>query len=171
MATWTNGVNEDGLKVRFGLDRAANAPHGELEVDGDLREIIVSITDATAIPATAASTVITDFVSIPSGARIESVDLYVSTAFTSAGAATLDVGLFNDNGDGTYTVSDANGLMAAADAALSALVSDAKISGTNGAVVGTTITGTAGRPQYVSYGYATAAFTAGAGELVIRYRV
>lgn len=167
MATWTNGVNEDGLKVRFGLDRSANDPHGELETDGDLREIVVAIADATAIPATASSTVITNAVGIPSGARIESVNLYVTTTFTGA-TATLDVGLFNDDGDGTYTVSDANGLVAGE--AVANLVADAKIAGA-GAVVGTTITGTAGRPQYVSYGYNTAAFTAGAGELVIRYRV
>jgi len=170
MATWTNGVNEDGLKVRFGLDRSANAPHGELETDGDLRQVVVNIADATAIPATASSAVITDFVSIPSGARIESVDLYVTTQFTSAGAATLNIGLFNDNGDGTYTVSDADGLFTSADAAIAAKVVDAKLVG-SGLVVGTTIAGTAGRPQYVSYGYGTAAYTAGAGELVIRYRV
>jgi len=170
MSAWTNGVNDDGLQVKFGLDKSANAPHGELETDGDLREIIVTITDATLIPATASSTLITQEIAIPSGARIESCDLYVSTAFTSAGAATLEVGLFNDDGDGTFTVSDADGLIKSADHALAALVVDAKLAGA-GAVVGTTITGTAGRPQFVSFGYGTAAYTAGAGELVIKYRV
>jgi hypothetical protein len=49
------------------------------------------------------------------------------------------------------------------------LVADARIA-CNGAKINTTIAGTGGRSVYVSTGYNTAAFTAGAADLVIKYR-
>jgi len=165
MVDW---VNSDGLGVNFGINQAAAVNAGELEVDGDLFQIAIPIADATAIPATASSVTITETITVPDNARVESVSLYVTTAFTSGGAATLDIGLFNDDGDGTFSVNDANGLVAGS--AVAALVNDAKVSGA-GAQVGTRVQGTGNRGLAVSYGYGTAAFTAGAADIIIRYRL
>ena len=163
----TDWQNNDGLKVRFGLSKSAVVSSGELEVDGDLREVVIHIADATLIPATASSTPITTEVGIPDNAYIDSVTVYPSVAFTSGGAATLDVGLWNDDGDGTYSTNDDNGLVAAA--AIADLQANDKTAGA-GAQVLTRVQGTGNRPLYVSYGYGTAVYTAGTADIVIRYR-
>jgi hypothetical protein len=73
-----------------------------------------------------------------------------------------------DDNDGTYSTKDDNGIDAAI--AVAALTDNASIA-CNGALVGTTVTDSNGLPMPVSYGYNTAAFTAGVAELVIKYKV
>jgi len=165
MTVWTN---DDGLRVRFGASKSAIAPGGEVATEGDLRELVLSF-NGTDVPATASQVPITEEAGIPSGAYIESATLYVTTAFVGA-TATLDLGLWYDDGDGTYTVVDADGIDAAI--AITAIdAADDKIS-CDGALIGTTVTdSTNGRPILISTGYGTAAFTAGVADLVIRYRV
>ena len=138
---------------------------------------------------------------IPSGAHIISATLYVTEAFTSGGSGTLTIGLWNDDGDGTYTVLDSDGIDATiAKTAIDAIADlSVVITGDtgqpaaflpitvnqaidaigdhlacDGALVGSAaaaLAGTAGRPLYVSAIFATAAFTAGVADLVIKYRV
>ena len=93
----------------------------------------------------------------------------MDTAFTSGGSATLDLGLMNDDGDGTYSTLDDNGIDAAL--AVASLVADARVA-CNGAQVNTSPANSADAtlPTVFSYGYNTAAFTAGRGRLIIKWR-
>ena len=161
--TW---VNDDGLVVRFGTEQGTADKAGSPRTAGDVSELVVKIT-GTDVPSTDAP--VSTQVGIPDGAYLMSATLYVSTAFTSGGAATLDIGLFNDDGDGTYSANDADGIDAAI--AITAIDADDDEIACDGALVGTTLAGTGDRPLYVSYGYGTAAYTAGEAELVIQYRV
>lgn len=163
MTTW---VNDDGLEVRFGSSKSTAYKGGQLSVFGDEQEVRVTIT-GTDVPSTDAP--IDKKVMIPSGAYIAEAYLNVTTAFTSGGSATLDIGLMLDDNDGTYSTSDDNGIDAAI--AVATLVDNYSVS-CDGAQVGTTVTdGTNGLPLVVSYGYNTAAFTAGVAELVIKYKI
>jgi hypothetical protein len=158
-------TNSDGLNIRFGSDRATSSKMGRVSTAGDLQEVVVSF-DYSDI-GTADDVVGTHpQMGIPNGAYIESATLYVTTAFVGA-TATLDIGIWNDDGDGTFSTNDDDGIDAAIGVAT--LVADARIA-CNGAKINTTIAGTGGRSVYVSTGYNTAAFTAGAADLVIKYR-
>lgn len=162
MSTW---VNNDGLEVRFGNSQAALEENGKYSVHGEEDELVFVI-NGTDVPS--ADAPITKRVTIPSGSYITSATLVVGTAFTSGGAATLDIGTFVDDNDGTYSVLDADGIDAAI--AVASLTADASIA-CNGAQINTTVTdATNGLPIVVSYGYNTAAFTAGKAELIVKYR-
>lgn len=163
--TW---VNDDGLIVRFGTEKGTAPKAGVRSTLGDTNQVRVKIV-GTDVPATDAPVEEVPVVALPDGAKITSATLYVNTAFTSGGSATLDLGVFNDDGDGTYSANDADGIDAAI--AVAALTANAVIA-CNGALVGgAPLAGTSDRPVYVSYGYNTAAFTAGEADLVIEYRL
>jgi hypothetical protein len=159
---WVNG---DGLEVRFGSEKATKRKGGETNAAGDSHEVRITLT-GTEVPTTDAP--VDKKVSIPSGAYIESATLVVTTAFTSGGSATLDLGLMTDDNDGTYSTKDDDGIDAAIGVA--ALTADASIA-CNGALIGTTVTDSNTLPMPISYGYGTAAFTAGVAELVIKYKL
>jgi len=79
--------------------------------------------------------------------------------------------LWNDDGDGTFSVNDADGIDATI--ALSAINAIGEHVACDGALVGSNAAFTAGtgdRPLFVSCSYGTAAFTAGNADLVIKYR-
>ena len=161
---WTN---DDGLNIRFGNEKGTSAKMGTLPSVGDTAQLKVSF-DYTDI-ATADAVVGTHpLAGIPNGAYITKATLYVTTAFAGA-TATLDIGLFHDDGDGTYSANDADGI----DAAIAVTAIDAVDDeiACDGALIGTTIAGTGDRPNYVSVGWNTAAFTAGAADLIIEYRL
>jgi len=158
-------VNADGLELRYGTSKATKRKGGETNASGDSHEIRMTITGIE-VPATDAP--LDKKVTIPSGAFIESATLVVSTAFTSGGSATLDIGLMTDDNDGTYSTKDDDGIDAAI--AKSALTADASIA-CNGALVGTTVTDSNTLPIPISVGYGTAVFTAGVAELVIKYKL
>ena len=163
MSKW---VNSDGLEVLFGSSKSVMRPGGETNHAGSVRELHFTIT-ATDVPATDAP--IDKRLTIPSGAYIDEAIINVTTAFTSGGSATLDIGLMLDDGDGTYSTSDDNGIDAAI--AVGTLVDNYRVA-MNGAQINTTVTdSTKGLPLAVSYGYNTAVFTAGVADVVIRYRV
>jgi len=158
-------VNSDGLEVRFGSEKSAKILGGETGLQGDSREVRLNILGVS-VPATDAPA--DKKIAIPSGAYIESCTLVVKTAFTSAGSATLDIGLMTDDNDGTYSTKDDDGIDAAI--AKGTLVADASIA-CNGALVGTTVTDANTLPMPISYGYGTAVFTAGEADLIIKYRL
>jgi len=165
MVEW---VNDDGLLVRFGLDQAKIAREGKVSVKGEEAELVVTIV-GTEVPATA-SQLLYKQAGLPQGAHLVSATFYTDVIFTSGGAATLDIGLWSDDGDGTYTVNDANGIDAAV--AITAIDALGEVVACDGALVGTVVpTVTGGRPLVVSVGYGTAAYTAGQGRLVIKYIV
>ncbi len=163
---WTNS---DGLNVRFGLEKGAAAKEGALSVSGDENQVVVNIkyTDVTSSDALVSTH---PTAGIPSGAAIISATFHVTTAWTSGGSATLSLGLFNDDGDGTFSVNDADGIDATvAKTAIDAIGDQLAC---DGALVGAgVLAGTGDRPLFVSCSYGTAAFTAGEGDLVIKYRV
>jgi len=161
-------VNSDGLEVRFGSEKATNRLGGSLSTYGAMQEVRVKIL-GTKVPSTDAP--IDKKVTIPTNSYLDAVtsQLFVDTTFTSGGSATLDIGLMNDDGDGTYSTLDDNGIDAAI--AVGTLVLDYDTV-PNGAQMGTSPVNstTATLPLVLSHGYGTAAFTAGAATLVLRYR-
>lgn len=153
---WTT-TNEDGLVVKFGTDRAAVAGDGTESAKERIFEYLVA--DATTLADTDTATVDGDRPGIPSGAVITEAIFIVDTAFTSGGAATLDVGLKTADGS---TVNDDDGLIAGQ--AVAGLTANAVIVGA-GAQVNTKIA----NDLYPTVTYDTAAFTAGAGRLRVKY--
>jgi hypothetical protein len=162
----TKWVNSDGLEVLYGSSKSAMRSGGEVKHSGSLREIVLTINGAD-VPA--ADAPIDKRITIPSGAWVDEAVLNVTTAFTSGGSATLDIGLMLDDADGTYSTSDDNGIDAAI--AVATLVDNYRVV-CDGAQCETNVTdGSNGLPLVVSYGYNTAAFTAGVATLTIKYRV
>ncbi len=150
--TW---MNKDGLYVKFGTAQADLNNGGEYCFDGPNHLTEVKI-DLTTLASTA--TIVSDTVFFPKSARLEKIEIVTSTAATSAGAATLDIGLVQND---RSTEIDANGFVAAlAKTSVDASGETTTITagGTGaGALVGVTNT-TSG---YITANYGTAAFTAG----------
>jgi hypothetical protein len=159
-------TNSDGLNIRFGLEKGTAAKMGRLSTMGNNHELVVNIdyTDATATDAVVGTH---PLAGLPSAVFLESATFYVTTAFVVS-SGTLDIGLWNDDGDGTFSVNDLDGI----DAAIAVTAIDAvddKIA-CDGALIGATTAGTGDRDLYVSVkGHASNVFTAGAGRLVIIY--
>jgi hypothetical protein len=163
---WTNS---DGLNVRFGLEKATAHKEGRLSTMGNTHQHVTKIT-GTSVPSSDGLVSTHPVAGIPDGAHIVAATLHVRTAFTSTGAATLTLGLWNDDGDGTFSVNDADGIDAAI--AITAIDADGDQIACDGAKVGSgagALAGTGDRPLYVSYAYGVAAFTAGEADLVIEY--
>lgn len=155
MADWTNS---DGLEVRFNGPEAGATGAG-VSTLGSVKNLVVDFDFATAITAAADG----HEAFIPAGSYIVGAYLIVTTAATSAGTATLTIGLAQKDG----TVIDADGIDATI--ALAALGA-AKVVRCDGALAG----GTASIGSANGYVYTTPtsggdAFTAGAGKLVIEY--
>lgn len=165
---WTN---DDGLNIRFGLEKGTASVEGKLSTLGDEEQVVVTI-DWDNISNTDAPVATHPLVGIPTGAHIISATFYVTEAFTGT-SGTLDIGLWHDDGDGTFSVYDLDGIDAAiAVTAIDAIGDQVACDGVlvgSGAVA---LAGTGGRPLYVSAKeHASNAFTAGTGDLVIKYRV
>lgn len=154
MADWTNS---DGLEVRF-VNPEAGATGAEL-VGGAIKEMVVDFDFATAI--TAAADGHESF--IPAGSYILSATLIVTTAATSAGTATLTIGLAQKDG----TVIDADGIDATI--ALAALGATKVVKCDGALAAGTASIGSANGYVYTTPTTAGDAFTAGRGKLVIEY--
>jgi len=151
--SWTN---EDGLLVRFGTERGAVATDGATGAEEQV--LIFEIADATALGDTDTAAEAGDRPYIPAGAIIRDALFVVDTAFTSGGSAVLDLGI--KQADGTNV--DDDGIDAAIAVASLTVRSGHE---SDGALIGT-------KMQYDSYPmatYDTAAFTAGAGRLIIKY--
>lgn len=153
--SWTNA---DGLTVLM------HGEQGEVNVTGATvgplhQSVVLEITDATALGTSYSTAAGPNDAYIPAGAVVTSAYTIVDTAFTSGGAATLSVGLYNAAG----TAIDADGLDATV--AVAALGANKVVAG-DGALVGAEkLTANA----YIGAIYGTAAFTAGAAKIVVEY--
>ena len=156
MPTWTN---EDGLLVRFPLDNGATeVTDGSTSVTPV--KFVQKVLDATTLADADTAAVAGDRPYIPAGAVIRNAIFVVDTAFTSGGSAVLDIGLKQAAG----TTIDDDGIDAAI--AVAGLTLGAGFE-SDGALVGTKLV----NDSYVTFTYDTAAFTAGAGTLVIEYDI
>ena len=154
MGTWLNG---DGLYIRFGADEGKVQKTGEYEDSGywggeHFVEADISYTDLNAFGT---DTILSDTVVIPNGARITKAEMYVITAFTSGGSATLELGTIRTDRSTTY---DADGFVAAT--AVASLTAGATIAG-SGALVNTTLA----NDGLLTATVRTANFTAGRARL------
>jgi len=155
--SWTNA---DGLEVLM------HGEQGEVKTNGGTvtsvtNQLVYKITDATTLGTAAVDPAANDAF-IPAGAYITKAYFIVETAFTSGGAATLTLGTQTAAGADI----DADGI----DVAVALTVIDAigDVVVCNGAQVNGVVT-VGSADAYISAVYGTAAYTAGAGTLVIEY--
>jgi hypothetical protein len=168
MSSTERWTNSDGLNIAFGSEAGVSSKEGRLSTMGDTHKMVTKIV-GTSLTSSDALVSPQPTVGLPDGAHIVSATLYVTTAFVGA-TGTLTIGLWNDDGDGTYSVNDADGI----DATIAVTAIDAigDHVACDGALVGSgaiNLAGTGDRNLYVSAFYATAAFTAGEANLVIEY--
>lgn len=161
------------LYRKYGPDKATPKAAGEYKLYGKYHEVEVSITLSA---LTQTETILDDTVTIPSGARIQEVELQCETA--GATGTAIDVGLARrvTAGATTLTEVDYDGLLAAAPIAIfnlagertiftSASTVPASATGT-GALIGTTTSNVA----HISASMTDAtSFTAGVVLVKIRY--
>lgn len=152
MGIWSN---DDGLEVRFGLDRTTEQPSGNTSAEEKV--FVWKLGDASALGDTDTAAVAGDEAYIPSGAIIKDAYFVVDTQFAGA-TAVLDLGLKQAAG----TNIDDDGIDAAV--AVGTLTANAVVA-CDGALVGTRLA----NDSYIMATYDTAAFTAGAGKLVVKY--
>ena len=152
-------INNDGLKVGFGPRTTDNPEAGPIKTEGLRKEIIKRVYDAAIdVPATDTAATEGDQVPIPANAVGVRAWFRVTEDFVGAGAS-LNVGVKAKDG----TTIDVDGFIAAEGVAN--LTAGAVIEG-DGALIGAIV---ADEPAYITFTYAGAAFTAGAGELTIEY--
>jgi len=153
-------TNADGLRV------LTNGGQGTVQDKGVAGDgfLVVDIADFTDIGSTfGASDIDANDAVIPAGSVILGATLVMTTAATSGGAATLTIGTYNSAG----TAFDADGI----DAAVALTVIDAA-----GDVVrcdGAQASGVLGyltADAHIGLIYGTAAYTAGAGKLIVEYK-
>ena len=152
--------NADGLYIRFGTEEAEAGAGGEYRTDGPHRMIEVDIPALSAIGAVATPTILDDMVVVPKNAFIEKVEVLVETAADSAADnATLNIGLVRTD---RTTELDYDGLITAgAQTTIDAngdIVEYIQGSTAHGALIGTALA----YNGYLTAGYGTAAYTAGA---------
>lgn len=155
--------NPDGLEVKFGTELAITAKSGTPEDNqGGTRKMVVDIdTQDSEFPAfgDADKLLHSPTSAIPDNAIIKSAILTVITAFTSAGAPTLDIGLKEQDG----TEIDHNGLLAAVALAAIDTVGEENVGA--GALIATKLAANG----YISINTGTADYTAGKARLIIEY--
>lgn len=164
MGSW---MNTDGLYLEYGTTKTTAETAGEFRTNGLLREVELTISPMTGL--TSSSVIQSNTEIFPANVKIQNVIVFASTACTSGGSATLDIGLQKLD---RSTEIDYNGIVAALPLA--------SIDGTGeqttltpgvtyaGALVGTTV---GSDPGYLVANYNTAAFTAGVVKVRIQYYV
>lgn len=157
MSVWHNN---DGLLVKLGVAEADLTKAGEPTNYGQHR-VYRAVIDWDDLNAFGTFTLLSDTSAVPNGARIEAADLYVEDAFTSGGAATLDLGLYDQD---RVTAIDADGIDAAI--AVGALTAGATIA-CDGALIDTTLSNTG----VLSATVGVANFTAGRGILTVKWYI
>ena len=164
-ATWTNS---DGLVVGFGTRTNDNDIAGVVGGSGAVKTMVVELKDATGLEAVGSVTTASinpQSVMLPRGSRILEASFTATVAFTSGGSGTLEIGTHS----AAAVDDDPNGIDAAiAKTALDAIGASV---GCDGALVGGVTTAGAASTSdvHVTFAYGTAAMTAGAGVLTLRY--
>lgn len=160
--------NPDGLYVLFGPDKARASRGGEFSVLMDGKHVVEVEVDLTALPTVASGNVqiVADNVTLPIGSFLEQVEVLTTKAATSAGSATLTVGLVRQN---RTTVTDATGLVNAM-----AKTSIDTLGKTNKLVQGSTAVGTSvvtklTTANLITVAAGTADFTAGKVRIRVTY--
>lgn len=156
----------DGLLRKYGTEKAVPNRAGEFKTFGELREVELKI-DLTTL--TTSSVIQSDQVFIPSGVRIEEVEVVAQAAATSGGAATLDIGMIQtDRATAVNVAAFVNALaLTAIDVQGEKNVLRAPpAAGGAGTLVGlnTTVTG------YITARVNTAVYTAGTVVVRIKYK-
>lgn len=149
--------NDDGLVVGFGTRDTERNIAAQTSSDGATEELVMVIHGTELTDADEPTNFITG-APIPANSLIVSGQLIVDTAFTSGGAAVLDIGTYTSAG----AAIDDDGIDAAI--AVGALTADTLIA-SDGAQIGTVVT----QDAYIAATYDTAAFTAGTAKLVVKY--
>jgi hypothetical protein len=171
-STWTNS---DGLVVGFGTHTEDNSSPA-VSGTGTSRQLQF-VLDATVVPDTASATngiATPQAAIIPRGSVITRATITVLEAFTSGGAATLDLGLWT-RGLATDVVDDADGIVSAVT--IAELTTVGEIHLCDGALLplatsASTLVGATGLGDcVVTAEWATAAYTAGKGIVRIEYEV
>ena len=151
-------VNADGLEILTAGEQGTAAKRGT-SLSSQKKALVMTITGTDL--GTSAATPQDHDAFIPAGSYITSASLIVTTAFASAGSATLTIGAYQQDG----TTVDADGVDAAV--ALAAIAANKAVA-CDGALVGGTAT-VGANDVYIEANYGTAAFTAGEAKLVIEY--
>lgn len=160
-------VNKDGLVQRYGSDSAQSPNVAEVRNSGDRRWLEIDV-DWRKLPAFSASTLTRASYGevIPAGALIEDVEIKVDEAFTSGGAATLDVGFIDADAE---TGDDIDAFIAAASITeLTALgITYRGTSPADGSAINTRTSAT----KVVTFHVGTATYTAGRATVRVFYSV
>lgn len=157
-----------GLYQKYGLEQVVPQQAGEFVTDTNVRVIELKLPDLTLVPNAAAIIPGTDSVNFPAGFRLEEVEVINDTAATSGGAATLNIGLQRTD---RSTEIDYDGILKVAPLADWNAVGEKKVYAVGVTGIGDLVGVTSGaNPGYLTYHYGTAAFTAGALSIRIKYR-
>lgn len=159
MGTW---LNSDGLYIKYGTDEGTVGVGGQFMAPKDGTDLVIEADLTLTSLVTSGYTIQSDHIRFPQDFRVKAVELYVETAATSGGAATLDIGLIRAD---RSTEHDNNGLVAALaltsiDAAGELVTLNVGSTGA-GALIGTTLASTA-KGAYLVAKVGTSVYTAGA---------
>lgn len=158
MATW---INDDGLPLVFGTDRAIPNEIGEYENDGLLREVELKINLAD---LTETETILTNNTVFPKSCIIQEIEILTTVA--AATGAAIDFGLVRLD---RSTEIDYNGLLAAFPTASMNAAGERVLIFLGETYAGDLIGTALANPGYFTMSRTTStAFTA--GEIIIRVR-
>lgn len=153
-------TNADGLRVLTNADQGAVKTQGIAGSD-PAQVLVVDITFTGIGSSFGSANIDLNNPYIPAGSIITRAGLVMTTAATSGGAATLDIGTYNSAG----TAIVATGIDAAiALTAIDAVGETVRCDGSH-----TTTAGYVAENAYIGLKYNTAAYTAGVGKLYVEY--
>lgn len=162
--TW---LNNDGLLVKFGTEKAVPEVAGEYKTYGATRTV-ECVLDLTTLTASSAIIAGVDNARFPTGAQIESVEVVTEVAATGSGAV-FNLGFIKND---RSTALDADGLIAALPLASVDAAGERTLltvgASYAGALIGTSLTDVG---PYLVADYDTAAFTAGKVRIRINFHV
>ena len=154
-------TNADGLRVLTNDDQGAVKTQGMAGTSAT-QVLVVDLTFTSIGSSFGAGNIDLNNPYIPAGSVILRADLVMTTAATSGGAPTLDIGTYNSAG----TAIVATGIDAAiALTAIDAVGETVRCDGSH-----TTTAGYVASDAYIGLKYNTAAYTAGVGKLYVEYR-
>lgn len=161
MGIW---INNDGLRVKLGVDEAKVSRGGEIGEEGSYRQIEQNV---KLVNLTTTGVIQNFGITLAKGVIVDSVEVVSEVAATGTGA-TLDIGLIRQDFTTAY---DDDGLVAAQVLSTLSTAGTSTVSsvGTTyaGALLGVPLANTG----YLVFSYNTAAFTAGEIKVVVKFHV